>query len=128
MLSIKTLTDDQLVASYAQGHYEAFDELLARHQTRIYNYIFMMVKDEDVANDVFQDTFAKVVTTVKQGRYTESGRFAAWLTRIARNLIIDVFRQGRATAPSRTRWSTYRYATMCAPCCAASPPISARCL
>lgn len=90
---MKTLTDDMLVASYAQGNNEAFDELLARHQTRIYNYILMMVKDEDVANDVFQDTFAKVITTVKQGRYTESGRFAAWLTRIARNLIIDMFRQ-----------------------------------
>lgn len=102
MLSIKTLTDDQLVASYAQGNNEAFDELLARHQTRIYNYIFMMVKDEDVANDVFQDTFAKVVTTVKQGRYTESGRFAAWLTRIARNLIIDVFRQEKSQAKVST--------------------------
>ena len=90
---MKTLTDDMLVASYAQGNNEAFDELLARHQTRIYNYILMMVKDEDVANDVFQDTFAKVITTVKQGRYTESGRIAAWLTRIARNLIIDMFRQ-----------------------------------
>ena len=93
MLSMKTLTDDMLVASYAQGNNEAFDELLARHQARIFNYILMMVKDEDVANDIFQDTFAKVVTTIKQGRYTESGRFAAWLTRIARNLIIDVFRQ-----------------------------------
>ncbi|MDE6135966.1 MAG: sigma-70 family RNA polymerase sigma factor [Muribaculaceae bacterium] len=102
MLSFKTLTDDQLVASYAQGNNEAFDELLARHQTRIYNYILMMVKDEDVANDVFQDTFAKVVTTVKQGRYTESGRFAAWLTRIARNLIIDVFRQEKSQAKVST--------------------------
>ncbi|MDE6042723.1 MAG: sigma-70 family RNA polymerase sigma factor [Muribaculaceae bacterium] len=102
MLSLKTLTDDMLVASYAQGNNEAFDELLARHQTRIYNYILMMVKDEDVANDIFQDTFAKVVTTVKQGRYTESGRFAAWLTRIARNLIIDMFRQEKSQAKVST--------------------------
>ena len=55
MLSMKTLTDDMLVASYAQGNNEAFDELLARHQARIFNYILMMVKDEDVANDIFQD-------------------------------------------------------------------------
>ncbi|MDE6110178.1 MAG: sigma-70 family RNA polymerase sigma factor [Muribaculaceae bacterium] len=102
MLSLKTLTDDMLVASYAQGNNEAFDELLARHQARIYNYILMMVKDEDVANDIFQDTFAKVVTTVKQGRYTESGRFAAWLTRIARNLIIDMFRQEKSQATVST--------------------------
>ena len=99
---MKTLTDDMLVASYAQGNNEAFDELLARHQARIFNYILMMVKDEDVANDIFQDTFAKVVTTIKQGRYTESGRFAAWLTRIARNLIIDVFRQEKSQAKVST--------------------------
>ena len=99
---MKTLTDDMLVASYAQGNNEAFDELLSRHQTRIYNYILMMVKDEDVANDVFQDTFTKVVTTIRQGRYAESGRFAAWLTRIARNLIIDVFRQEKSQAKVST--------------------------
>lgn len=99
---MKTLTDDMLVASYAQGNNEAFDELLARHQARIFNYILMMVKDEDVANDIFQDTFAKVVTTIKQGRYTEGGRFAAWLTRIARNLIIDVFRQEKSQAKVST--------------------------
>lgn len=93
---MKTLTDDMLVASYSQGNNEAFDELLARHQVRIYNYILMMVKDEDVANDIFQDTFVKVVTTIKQGRYTDTGRFAAWLTRIARNLVIDHFRQEKS--------------------------------
>lgn len=93
MLSMKTLTDDMLVASYSQGNNEAFDELLSRHQVRIYNYILMMVKNEDIANDIFQDTFVKVVTTIKQGRYTDTGRFAAWLTRIARNLVIDHFRQ-----------------------------------
>lgn len=93
---MKTLTDDMLVASYSQGNNEAFDELLARHQTRIYNYILMMVKNEDAANDIFQDTFVKVVTTLKQGRYTDTGRFAAWLTRIARNLVIDYFRQEKS--------------------------------
>lgn len=93
---MKTLTDDTLVASYVQGNNEAFDELLARHQVRIYNYILMMVKSEDVANDIFQDTFVKVVTTLKQGRYTDTGRFAAWLTRIARNLVIDFFRQEKS--------------------------------
>ncbi len=93
---MKTLTDDTLVASYVQGNNEAFDELLVRHQARIYNYILMMVKSEDVANDIFQDTFVKVVTTLKQGRYTDTGRFAAWLTRIARNLVIDFFRQEKS--------------------------------
>lgn len=93
---MKTLTDDMLVASYTQGNNEAFDELLARHQARIYSYILMMVKNEDVADDIFQDTFVKVVTTLKQGRYTDTGRFAAWLTRVARNLVIDYFRQEKS--------------------------------
>ena len=86
-------TDDQLVASYASGNNEAFDALLQRHQSRVYNYIYQMVREKNLAEDIFQETFVKAITTIRQGRYTENGKFSAWITRIARNLVIDFFRQ-----------------------------------
>lgn len=92
------LPDDRLVLLFAKGINTAFDVILERHKMRVFNYILHVVKDEDVANDIFQDTFIKVVTTVRQGRYTPDGRFAAWLMRIAHNLIIDHFRQSKSEA------------------------------
>ena len=92
------LTDEDLVTAYAGGDNEAFDALLARHKTKLFNFILSLVKDTDVADDIFQETFIKVITTIKQGRYHESGRFGAWIARIARNLAIDTFRQERAEA------------------------------
>lgn len=90
------LTDDQLVAAYAKGDNQAFDILLKRHQTRVFSYIYSVVKNRDVADDIFQETFVKAITTIKQGRYAESGRFAAWISRIAHNLIIDYYRQEKS--------------------------------
>lgn len=92
MRNNKELSDEQLIASYALGNNEAFDKLLLRHKLRLYNYIYQIVRDEDLADDIFQETFIKVITTVKQGRYNDMGKFAAWVTRIARNLAIDSFR------------------------------------
>lgn len=86
-------TDDQLVDSYASGNNEAFDALLQRHQSRVYNYIYQMVREKNLAEDIFQETFVKAITTIRQGRYTENGKFSAWISRIARNLVIDFFRQ-----------------------------------
>lgn len=86
------LTDEQLVVSYANGDNSAFDKLLLRHKSQLFNYIFQMVRDRDVADDIFQETFIKVITTIKQGRYNDMGKFTAWITRIARNLVIDYFR------------------------------------
>ena len=88
-------TDEALVALYIQGNNEAFDALLARHQERLYTYIYYAVRDEELANDLFQDTFMKAIVTIQQKRYNESGKFAAWITRIAHNLVIDYFRQER---------------------------------
>lgn len=102
MQSLKMMTDDQLVTSYAQGHNPAFDELLLRHQQRVYAYIIQMVKDRDTADDLFQETFVKAIMTIRQGRYNEVGKFSAWITRIARNLIIDFFRQEKAEAAVST--------------------------
>ncbi len=90
------LTDEQLVAAYAAGNNEAFDTLLGRHSDRVYTYIQRIVKDGALADDIFQETFVKAITTIKQGRYAESGKFSAWITRIAHNLIIDNFRQEKS--------------------------------
>lgn len=88
-------SDDQLITLYVDGKNEAFDELLDRHKDRVFMYIYHSVKNEELANDLFQDTFVKAITTIKQGRYVENGHFAAWVTRIAHNLIIDYYRQVR---------------------------------
>ena len=95
MAKLTALTDDKLVSLYADGNNEAFDTLLNRHQNRVFTYILRIVKDSEVANDIFQDTFVKAITTIKQNRYSEAGKFGAWITRIAHNLIIDYYRQER---------------------------------
>lgn len=96
MVNILSKTDEQLVKAYALGNNEAFDVLLKRHQDKIFNYIFRIVKNEDVANDIFQDTFVKAIMTIRQGRYTENGKFPAWISRIAHNLIIDHYRREKS--------------------------------
>jgi len=89
-------SDEQLVALYVDGNNVAFDELIERYKDRLYTYIFHSVKNDDLANDIFQETFVKAIMTIKQGRYVENGHFPAWITRIAHNLIIDFFRQAKA--------------------------------
>ena len=92
----KDKSDEQLISLYVDGKNEAFDALLERHKDRLFMYIFHAVKNEDVANDIFQDTFVKAIMTIKQGRYVENGHFPAWITRIAHNHIIDYYRQLKA--------------------------------
>ncbi len=96
MQYLNSLPDDCLVAEYAAGCNEAFDTLLKRHQSRIFSYIYSIVKDSDIADDIFQDTFVKAIMTIRQGRYAETGRFSSWLARIAHNLIIDHYRQEKS--------------------------------
>lgn len=88
-----TMTDEQLVVSYADGNDYAFDLLINRYKQSLYTYISYIIRDQGLAEDIFQETFFKAITTIRQGRYTETGKFKAWLTRIAHNLIIDYFRQ-----------------------------------
>ncbi len=95
MDKLSKLSDEQLVKNYANGDSDAFDTLLARYQQKIYSYILFLVHDDEVADDLFQETFMKAIVTIRQGRYVESGRFSAWLTRIAHNLVIDKYRQDR---------------------------------
>ncbi|NDV69545.1 RNA polymerase sigma factor [Dysgonomonas sp. 25] len=93
MGTLKTMTDEQLVYSYSDGNNQAFDILLERHKQAVYNYIYFIVRKKELAEDIFQETFIKAVINIKQGRYTENGKFKAWISRIAHNLIIDHFRQ-----------------------------------
>ncbi|MBP3537041.1 MAG: sigma-70 family RNA polymerase sigma factor [Muribaculaceae bacterium] len=102
MQNILELTDEQLVTAYASGSNEAFDTLLLRHKVRLFNYILQMVRDRDIADDIFQETFVKAILTIKQGRYNDMGKFSAWITRIARNLVIDSFRAGKSEAAVST--------------------------
>lgn len=88
-------TDEQLVALFVSGCNEAFDVLLQRYKDRLYSYISYIVRNNDVADDLFQETFVKAIVTLRQGRYKENGKFYAWLTRIAHNLLIDQFRTER---------------------------------
>ena len=92
----KDKSDEQLISLYVDGKNEAFDALLERHKDRVFTYIYHAVRNEELANDIFQDTFVKAIMTIKQGRYVENGHFPAWITRIAHNQIIDHFRQIRA--------------------------------
>ena len=101
------LTDEQLVAAYARGENNAFDVLLSRHKTKLFNYILQIVRDRDLADDIFQETFVKVIITIRQGRYRDFGKFSAWLSRIARNLAIDSFRAEKSEAEISADTSDY---------------------
>ncbi|PKR80887.1 RNA polymerase subunit sigma-24 [Brumimicrobium salinarum] len=87
------LEDKKLVSLYINGNEKAFEKLLNRHKNKIYNYIFMKVRDGALAQDIFQETFIKIVRTLKKGSYNEEGKFLPWSMRIAHNLIIDHFRK-----------------------------------
>lgn len=96
MKTLKMMADEELVVLYAKGDNAAFDILLNRYKGSIHSYIFFIVRNKELTEDIFQETFVKVITTIKQGRYIETGKFKAWITRIAHNLIIDHFRQERS--------------------------------
>ncbi len=96
MENISRLTDEELAISYVQGNNRAFDELLSRNQSKLFSYILFVVRDEDKANDLFQETFVKVITKLHQGRYVDSGKFGAWIMRIAHNVIMDWYREQRS--------------------------------
>ncbi len=89
------LTDKELVTAYANGDNMAFDTLLGRYEKPLFSYILTIVKDEDLANDIFQETFVKAITVIREGRYEDNGRFGAWLNRVAHNKIIDHYRRSK---------------------------------
>jgi len=89
----KKTTDGVLVNNYIQGNEKSLEILIVRHKQRIFSFIFSKVLDREIAEDVFQDTFIKVINTLKRGKYNEEGKFLPWVMRIAHNLIIDHFRR-----------------------------------
>ena len=93
---LKKLTDEELALAYIDGDNKAFDLLLSRTQTKLFTYIMFVVRDHEVANDIFQETFVKVITKLQQHKYTNSGKFGAWLVRIAHNVIMDWYREQKS--------------------------------
>lgn len=89
------MSDNTLIKQFVSGDATAFELLLARYRKKIYTYIYLSVKHKDIADDIFQETFIKVIRSLKEGKYAESGKFAPWVVRIAHNLIIDYFRKLR---------------------------------
>ncbi len=91
----KLISDQELIHEYLSGNQASLEKLIRRHQNRIYAYIIMVVKDKSLADDIFQDTFIKVINTLRSGTYKEEGKFLQWAMRIAHNLIIDHFRKSK---------------------------------
>ena len=92
MEHLTAMTDDQLVNLFISGQNAAFDTLLSRHQDRLYSFIRYYVRNADLADDLFQETFVKAIVSIRQQRYTGNGKFYAWLTRIAHNLLVAQIR------------------------------------
>ena len=86
------ISDSCLISQYQKGDEQALEKLIQKHQQELFSFIFYKVKDEDLANDFFQDTFIKIIIKLKEGKYTEEDKFILWAKRIASNLIIDHFR------------------------------------
>ncbi len=92
MNNYESMSDEKLALRYIDGDNKAFDVLLTRNQSKLFSYIMFVVRDEEIANDIFQDTFLKVITKLQEGKYTDSGKFYYWITRIAHNIIMDKYR------------------------------------
>ena len=89
------ISDQDLIGKYLAGHESALEQIIRRHKNRVFAYILMVVKDKELAEDLFQDTFIKVINTFRSGQYKEEGKFIQWVMRIAHNLIIDYFRKAK---------------------------------
>ncbi len=94
-MNVRPLSDSMLLNEYLSGNQDAISKLIELHRRRVFDYIMMMVKDRDVADDIFQETFIKVVRFIDEGRYTDNGKFLSWVMRIAHNQVIDYFRQNK---------------------------------
>lgn len=96
MENLNLMTDEELAIMYVDGDNKAFNLLLSRNQEKLFTYLLFVVRDREMANDMFQETFFKVVSRLQQGKYIANGKFSAWLMRIAHNVIMDWYRQQRA--------------------------------
>ncbi|MDR0363942.1 MAG: sigma-70 family RNA polymerase sigma factor [Bacteroidales bacterium] len=90
-----SLSDEALIGRYLKGDHNALESLISRHQKKVYTYILMLVRNKNEADDIFQDTFIKVINTLRSGSYNEEGKFIQWIMRIAHNLAIDSYRNNK---------------------------------
>ena len=143
-MNVQVVSDQKLLNCYLSGDRNAISQLIERHSRRVRDYIQMMVKDGDVADDIFQETFIKAVRVIDEGRYTDNGRFLSWILRIAHNQVIDHFRAQKQNrqlneaeagydvlgtlrnAPSKTKSSASRSPAMSAAWWSCCPTNSAR--
>jgi RNA polymerase sigma factor (sigma-70 family) len=93
MFRTNALNDNELVQRFIEGDQNSLEILIHRHKSRVYSYILLIVKNQDLAEDIFQETFIKVIRSLKRGKYVENGKFVSWVLRISHNLIIDHFRK-----------------------------------
>lgn len=93
MLKLNSLNDNDLVQRFINGDQESLETLIIRHKSRVFSYILLIVKNQELAEDIFQETFIKVIRSLKRGKYIENGKFVSWVLRISHNLIIDHFRK-----------------------------------
>lgn len=114
MLS-KVLNDQELVHSYLQGNEKAFELLLSRHKRKVWSHIYLLVRDRELTEDLFQEAFIKVVHTLKSGKYNEEGKFLPWVMRIAHNLVIDHFRRSKKMPMVRSNDDHDVFATVAQP-------------
>lgn len=103
----ETSVEYQLIKDFLDGNTSALQQLIEKHKNRVFSYIFMMVKDRHTADDLFQDTFIKVINTLKSGTYSDEGKFINWVMRIAHNLVIDHFRKQKKTNIAESRNEHY---------------------
>jgi RNA polymerase sigma factor (sigma-70 family) len=94
-MNSQAISDQELIGRYLAGHQPSLEKLIRRHKNRVFAYILMIVKEKELAEDLFQDTFIKVINTIRSGQYKEEGKFIQWVMRIAHNLIIDHFRKAK---------------------------------
>ena len=94
-MNAQPVTDQELIGRYLAGSQSSLEVLIRRHKNRVFAYILMIVKERELAEDLFQDTFIKVINTIRSGSYKEEGKFIQWVMRIAHNLIIDYFRKSK---------------------------------
>lgn len=96
MRNLQELTDEELALLYVEGNNRAFDLLLSRNEVKLFSYIMFMVHDQEVANDIFQETFVKVISKLQKRQYTTNGKFCAWCMRIAHNVMMDLYRDSQS--------------------------------
>jgi len=92
-MNLQKISDHELVHLYQAGHEQSFTELFNRHKRSVYTAIYLLVKDQAIAEDIFQETFIKIINTLKSGKYNEEGKFVGWAVRVGRNLTIDYIRK-----------------------------------